>query len=1002
MTVVLKQLLLTGAVLLTGVMISPAQLTVLHSFDGSRNDGANPNGSLALAGAVLYGATPYGGITNYGTLFKINTDGTGYTNLYHCRETATGGSEPWGSPLAEGTALYGMTSLGGPPVVIGFTTNATTLTVTTNYSINGTVFKIDAATGAFTSLHNFTGLNFFGGSDDGSQPWGDLVLGGSALYGCTRSGGTGDKGIIFAVNTNGTGYTVLHNFIGGSSDGSTPGSSMKLLGNVLYGLTTFGGSDNYGTVFKINTDGTGYTVLYNFRGAPWDGSHPQGSLLSSGGMLYGLTPFGGTNGFGTLFQISTNGTGYSTLYDFAGTLSDGANPYGSLALYGGMLYGLTAYGGSSNVGTVFGLATTGSSYQVFHNFTGGSGNGSMPFGSPTVSGCTLYGMTSQGGTADEGVVFSLALTGTTAFASFTVSPSSGWAPLPVTFTDISVFNGIYNRYWDFGDGFTTNTASEVVTHTYTSTATSTVTLVMSCADGIYTSIQTAAVSAIIPVAPLAGFTVSPALGVAPLTVTFTDTSSGTVTNRYWDFGDGATSNTSVVSVSHTYTSVGTETVTLIASGPAGTSTNTQAGAVTLTLLPPPTADFTASPTNGLNPLTVTFTDISTGTITNRYWDFGDGFTTNTTAINVTHTYTSEGSETVMLVVCGPAGVATNTQAGLITVTAAVGATVTNIIANTADNYIGLNTNGVSVLGGSVSAVALSIGDDNATYGRSNQCAVVMFALPVLQAGQAITTANLALEISTGYPGGEDPFPKGLDIYGLRYSASSAISTNDYGFKAIVGTNDTLIMDNIAQFAQNLPSYPYTVYETDVAADAVLANWINAQYAAGAVGGNYVFLRIHPDARTANPIYVASANSTTNTKPTLTLEIGSAAPNPDSNGNGILDSWEIQYFGGVTNINPSALAANGINTFMETYIAGLNPTNPASVFLISDFRALTSASTLQWQSASGRVYSVYWTTNLMNSFQPLETNIVWPQNSWTDLVNAVQADGFYKIKVRLGQ
>jgi hypothetical protein len=88
--------------------------------------------------------------------------------------------------------------------------------------------------------------------------------------------------------------------------------------------------------------------------------------------------------------------------------------------------------------------------------------------------------------------------------------------------------------------------------------------------------------------------------------------------------------------------------------------------------------------------------------------------------------------------------------------------------------------------------------------------------------------------------------------------------------------------------------------------------------------------------------------------------------------------------------------------LEAYVAGLNPTNPASVLLISNFQPLASQSVLQWQSASGRVYSVYWATNLMNGFQPLETNILWPQNSWTDTVHGAQGGSFYRIKVQLGQ
>ena len=579
-----------------------------------------------------------------------------------------------------------------------------------------------------------------------------------------------------------------------------------------------------------------------------------------------------------------------------------------------------------------------------------------------------------------------------ASAAFSVSPSSGWAPLTVTFTDTSTLIGITNRYWNFGDGFTTNTAAAAITHTYTSAGTNTVQLTVGAADGLYTNIQVAAVTVTLPVAPSAAFNVSPASGYYPLAVTFTDTSSGDITNRYWDFGDGSVTNITSAGIVHTYTAAGTNTVRLIVTGPAGASTNTQTAAVTVAAPVAPTAAFSATPVSGTAPLNVSFTDSSTGSITNRFWDFGDGVTTNTVATSLSHLYTSAGTRTVKLIVSGPAGAATNTQTGLITVTAAVGGAVTNIIANTADNYIGLNASDVRVLG-SASSAALSIGDDNAGSSRSNQCAVIMFALPALQAGQAVTTANLALEISTGFPGGT--FPKGVDIYGLRYSASSAVSTNDYGFGILTGTNDVLIMDNIAQFAQNI-TYNYTVYETDAAADAVLANWINAQYAAGAVGGNYVFLRIHPDTKTANSINVASANSTTNTKPTLTLEIGSAAPDPDSDNDGIPDEWENQYFGG-TNANPSALAANGMNTIREMYIAGLNPTNPQSVLAVSGGPAVAGMQ-LQWTAVSGRVYGIYRATNLISGFQPLETNILWPRSGWTGAMN--NAEGFCRLKVEL--
>lgn len=346
--------------------------------------------------------------------------------------------------------------------------------------------------------------------------------------------------------------------------------------------------------------------------------------------------------------------------------------------------------------------------------------------------------------------------------------------------------------------------------------------------------------------------------------------------------------------------------------------------------------------------------------------------------------------------------ATNAFSLTIIEKAAGSVTTTNIVAELEDRCIGLNTNGIPVLG-SLSQSSHNIADDNAAYGKANQCAIIMFKLPVLQAGETIRTANLALGINAAsMSGGTDPLPKGVDIYGLRYATNTTVLTNDYGFKAVIGANDVLIQDNIVQFTSNI-TYNYTVYNTDTTGDAALAAWLNAQYTAGATGGNYAFLRIHADSQSANQIYITSANSTTNTPPTLTFGIETSTPsgNIDSDADGIPDEWEERHFGGAANVHPDALAANGINTIYETYIAGLNPTNSASVLLISDFRSPVSGNILQWDTVSGRVYSVYWATNLISGFQPMATNIVWPQNSWTNPAG-IQSEGFYRLKVRMIQ
>ncbi len=119
---------------------------------------------------------------------------------------------------------------------------------------------------------------------------------------------------------------------------------------------------------------------------------------------------------------------------------------------------------------------------------------------------------------------------------------------------------------------------------------------------------------------------------------------------------------------------------------------------------------------------------------------------------------------------------------------------------------------------------------------------------------------------------------------------------------------------------------------------------------------------------------------------------------DSDGDGLPDDWETQYFGGATSANPAAMAANGANTVYETYIAGIDPTDPAAQFDLS-IQQRASQRILQWDSVTGRIYSVYWSTNLLNRFQPLETNIVWPQNSWTGQVSESR-NNFYRIRVQL--
>lgn len=167
-------------------------------------------------------------------------------------------------------------------------------------------------------------------------------------------------------------------------------------------------------------------------------------------------------------------------------------------------------------------------------------------------------------------------------------------------------------------------------------------------------------------APTAGFSTAPLTGSAPFQVVFTNTSTGTITNSGWSFGDGHTFTNNIGgTVTNTYTTPGSYTVKLTVVGPTGTNTSTVANYVVVTAgsTPAPVASFTGTPTNGFAPLTVILTDTSTGTVTNRAWSFGDGHTyTNTTSLYATNTYTTNGTFTVSLTATGPGGTNTSSVA----------------------------------------------------------------------------------------------------------------------------------------------------------------------------------------------------------------------------------------------------------------------------------------------------------------------------------------------------
>ncbi|MBW2072058.1 MAG: hypothetical protein JRI89_12505 [Deltaproteobacteria bacterium] len=359
---------------------------IVHDFSKSSGDGEHPTGSLILSGSTLYGMTCYGGNNYGGIVFRIETDGSDYFIMHDFSGGLNDGKYPNGSLILSGSTLYGMTYYGGD-------------------SDMGVVFRIKTDGSGFSLLHEFTG-----GLNDGKYPNGSLILSGSTLYGMTYYGGDSDMGVVFRIKTDGSDYFIMHEFTGGGNDGSHPAGSLILSGFTLYGMTYYGGDSDMGVVFRIKTDGSGFSLLHEFTGGGNDGSHPAGSLIVSGPTLYGMTSEGGASDYGVVFRIETDGSGFSLLHEFSGGSNDGSLPPGSLILNGSTLYGMTNTGGDNDMGVVFRIKTDGSGFSLLHEFSGGDNDGAYPNDSLIISGSTLYGMTYYGGSWNNfGVLFSLPL-----------------------------------------------------------------------------------------------------------------------------------------------------------------------------------------------------------------------------------------------------------------------------------------------------------------------------------------------------------------------------------------------------------------------------------------------------------------------------------------------------------------------------------------------------------------------------------------------------------------
>ena len=159
-------------------------------------------------------------------------------------------------------------------------------------------------------LYNFT-------NSQSSVPLGAEVLAGGKLYGTAAHGGSNDQGIVYAVNADATGFTIIHDF-SNDANGGAPEGGLVCAGDTLYGTTALGGTNGpWGTVFSVKTNGSDFRLLYSFTGDPTIGQHPHPRLMLSGSTLYGAASGQASPGWGTLFSIQADGTGFTPLYTFS-------------------------------------------------------------------------------------------------------------------------------------------------------------------------------------------------------------------------------------------------------------------------------------------------------------------------------------------------------------------------------------------------------------------------------------------------------------------------------------------------------------------------------------------------------------------------------------------------------------------------------------------------------------------------------------------------------------
>ena len=298
----------------------------------------------------------------------------------------TDGMEPLSPLIVDSSGnVYGVTPAGGASFQYGQSDGV------------GTIFEIPHGSNTIQDLVSFSGSN-------GSYPDGPLLLSGGSFYGTTAFGGQFGDGTIFKFTPGGAGLTTLASFDSSSGNFAVSNLTMDLSGD-LFGFTQSGGANGTGTVFELAAGSDSITALAPF-GPPLPGAEnptPKGDLLiDSQGNLYGVDQFGGSAGFGEIYELAKGSNAITTLASFDD--SNGAVPNYLIMDAAGNFFG-TAYAGALRYGAIFELAAGSDTISDIFRFDGADGG--APNGLFADSAGNLYGTSYGDSSYTSGTIFEL-------------------------------------------------------------------------------------------------------------------------------------------------------------------------------------------------------------------------------------------------------------------------------------------------------------------------------------------------------------------------------------------------------------------------------------------------------------------------------------------------------------------------------------------------------------------------------------------------------------------